>query len=115
MDFVDELVEVVLVTRTEIDEGLDGLVGIRRNFLPLTGFDSPDRIVDEHGEIGDAVVDICRFVHTNEGLIEDGEEISEELKGSRLCLLANAILWGRLNTYLLNNLQHHEFVSLSQT
>jgi hypothetical protein len=92
VDFVDELVKVVLVTRTEINERLDGLVGICRDFLPLTGFDSLDGVVDEHGEIGDAVVDVRRLIHTNERLIEDGEEVPEELKSSRLCLLANAIL-----------------------
>lgn len=58
----------------------------------MTGFDSLDCVIDEHGEIGDAVVDVCRLIHTNERLIEDGEEVPEELKGSGLCLLAKANL-----------------------
>jgi hypothetical protein len=36
--FVDELVEIVFVTGTEVDEGLDCLVGVCRDILLLRFF-----------------------------------------------------------------------------
>ena len=91
MDLVYKFVEIVLVTRTEIDECLDGLVGICRNLLPLAGFDGLDRVIDEHGEIGNTVVYVRRFIHTDERFIEDGEKIAEELQSSRLYLFVNIL------------------------
>ena len=87
MDLVHELVEVVFVARAQVDESLDGLVRVCGDFLPLTGFDCLDGVVDEHSEVSDAVVDICRLVHADERFIEDCKEVAEELKSRGLYLL----------------------------
>jgi hypothetical protein len=44
-----------------------------------TSFNDSNGIVNEHGEIRDAVVHIRRFVHADEGFVEDGEKVAEEL------------------------------------
>lgn len=62
VDLVDELVEVVLVARTKVDERLYRLVGICRDLLSLAGLDGLDRVIDKNSEIRDAVVDVCRLV-----------------------------------------------------
>lgn len=80
VDFVDEFVEAVFVARAEVDEGLDGLVGVGRDVLPLVLFDYGDGVVGEAGEVGDAVVDVGGLVDSDEGLVEDGEEVAEELQ-----------------------------------
>jgi hypothetical protein len=80
MHLVDELVEVVLVARAQVDEGLDRLVGVGGHVLALAGLDGSDRVVDEEGEVGDGVVDVCGFVDADERLVEDGEEVAEELE-----------------------------------
>lgn len=79
VDLVHEFVEVVLVAGAEVDEGLDSLIGVGRDVLPLGGLDNFDGVIDEHGEVGDAAVDICGFVDANEGFVEDCEEVAEEL------------------------------------
>jgi hypothetical protein len=48
--------------------------------LALAGLDGTDRVVDEEGEVGDGVVDVCGFVDADERLVEDGEEVAEELE-----------------------------------
>lgn len=77
VDFVHELVEVVLVALAEVDEGLHGLVRVGRDVLPLGFVDDGEHVVGEDGEVGDAVVDVGRFVDAHEGFVEDGEEVAE--------------------------------------
>ena len=57
-----------------------------------------DQVIDEVREIRDAVVDIGRLVDANQGLVEDGEEVSEQLKCDGL----------------LNETQHHGLIALSK-
>ena len=47
MNFVDEFVEVVLVTGTEVNEGLNRLVRVRGDILSLASFDDLDCVVYE--------------------------------------------------------------------
>jgi hypothetical protein len=89
---VDELVEIVLVACAEVDERLDCLVGICRDLLSLAGFDGLDCVIDEYSEICDAVVDVCRFVDSDERFVENGEEVAEELKCSWLRQLVTILL-----------------------
>ena len=84
VNLVDEFVEVVLVAGAEVDEGLDGLVWVCGDVLALGAFDDGDHVVDEVGEVGDGAVDICGFIDTDEGFVEDGEQVAEEFKGDRL-------------------------------
>ena len=81
VDLVDELVKVVLVAGAQVDEGLDGLVGVGGDVLALGGFDDGDGVVGEEGEVGDGGVDVGGFVHAYERFVEDGEEVAEELEG----------------------------------
>ena len=53
-----ELVEVVLVPAAQVDEGLDGLVGIGGDVLALAGFEDAEHVVGEVGEVGDGGVDV---------------------------------------------------------
>jgi len=76
---MDKLVQIVFMARAEIDESLHGLVGVGGKVLALRRLDDSDRIGDEDGEVGDAVVDVCGFVDADERLVEDLEEIAEEL------------------------------------
>jgi hypothetical protein len=84
MHFVNKLVQIMLVTCAEIDESLHGLVRIGGEILALCGLDDRDGIGDKVREIGDAIVDICGFVDSDEGLVEDLEEVTEELQCGRL-------------------------------
>lgn len=84
VDLVNELIEVVLVARAEVDECLDGLVGVCGDLLSLAGFNGLNRVINEHGEICDAVVDVCGFVDTDKWFVEDREEVAEELEGGGL-------------------------------
>jgi hypothetical protein len=84
VDFVYELVKVVFVARAQVDESLNGLIGICGDFLTLAGFDGFDCVIDEYSEVSDAIVNVCGLVHADERLVEDGEEVAEELKGSGL-------------------------------
>lgn len=81
---MDELIEVILVACTQVDEGLDSLIRIRGYLLSLTCFNCFDNVIHEHGKVGDAVVYVRRLVHPNKGLVKDGEEISEKLQCGRL-------------------------------
>lgn len=92
MNLVHELVEIVFVTGAEVDESLDSLVRICGDLLTLAGFDSLDRVVNEYGEVCDAVVDICRLVHAHKRFVEDGEEVTEELEGCGLISLVDVPL-----------------------
>jgi hypothetical protein len=58
VDFVDEFVEIVFVAGTEVDEGLDSLVGIGGDILALGSVYNGDGIVGEGGEVGDAAIDV---------------------------------------------------------
>lgn len=99
---VHELVEVVLVARAQVDEGLDGLVRVGGEGLVLRGGDDFDGVVGEDGEIGDRVVHVCRFVDAHEWLVEDGKEGAEEFEGSRLNMMVSVILMeSRTTQYLL--------------
>ena len=62
VDLVDEFVEIVLVARTEVDEGLDGLIWVGGDVLPLAAFDDAESVVGELGEVGYAAVDVGRLV-----------------------------------------------------
>ena len=77
MDLVDEFVEIVLVTTAEVDECLDRLVGIGGHVLPLSHGQHGEHVVGKDGEVGDAVVDIGRFINADQRFIENGEEIAE--------------------------------------
>ena len=80
MYFVHEFVEVMFVALTQVDEGLDGLVGISRNILFATFVDHKDHVVDKDGEIGDTVVDVGGLVDSYQGLVKDCEEIFKKLE-----------------------------------
>lgn len=71
MHLVDEFVEIVFVARAEVYEGLDGLVGVSRDVLTLTGFYYLDCVVYEVGEVCDAVVYVCGFVYSDQGFVEN--------------------------------------------
>lgn len=58
VNFMYESVKVFLVTGAEINKGLDGLVGVCRNVLPLSPLDYADHVVGKGGPVGDTVVDI---------------------------------------------------------
>ena len=81
VDFVHEFVEVVFVAGAEVDEGLDSLVGVGGDVLPLGALDRAKHVTGEGREVGDAVVDVGGFVDADEGFVEDGEEVAEELEG----------------------------------
>jgi len=112
---MDELVEVVLVPGAQIDEGLDRLIGIRGHLLRLCLFDHDDHIIDEDGEVRYRVVHVRRLVHSNERLVEDGEQIAEQLQRDRL---ENVSTGGRAGegmqaTNLLDHRLHHFLIPLS--
>ncbi len=116
MNLMYELVEIVFMTRTEINKCLNCLVGIRGDFLPLASFDGLDCVVSKRGKVCDTVVHVRRLVHADKWFVEDSKEIAEELKRGRLYALANFPLlrdktW---RTDLFDDLQHHEFVTLSK-
>ena len=83
VNFVDKFVEVVLVACTEVDESLNGLVGVGGDVLTLEGGEDGECVVCKGGKVGDGVVDVGRFVYADEGFVEDCEEITEEVKGYR--------------------------------
>lgn len=58
MNLMYKSVKVFLVTGAEVNEGLDGLVGVCRDVLPLSPFDYADHVVGEGGEVGDTIIDI---------------------------------------------------------
>lgn len=97
MHFVYEFVEIILMAPAEVDEGLDGLVGICGYVLALTGLEDTEHVVCEVGEVGDGGVDVCGFVDAHEGLVENGEEIAEEIEGDRF----------------FDDGEHHRFVTLA--
>jgi hypothetical protein len=114
MYLVHELVEIIFVSRAQIDEGLDRLVGVSRNLLSLTSFDSLDGIVNEHGEVSNAVVHVRRLVNANKRFVENGKEVAEELESGRLdrvSFISDNLI---SPAYLLDDLQHHQLISLSQ-
>jgi hypothetical protein len=53
------------------------LIRVGREILPLGSFDSFDNVIDEVCKVDNAVIDIGRFVDTNQWLVEDLEEIAE--------------------------------------
>ena len=79
--FVHEFVEVVLVASAEVDEGLDGLVGVGGDVLTLSGGEDGEHVLGEGGEVGDGVVDVGGLVDADEGFVEDGEEVAEQVQG----------------------------------
>ena len=76
---MDEFIEVVLVAGAEVDEGLDGLVGVGGDVLALGGVKDGEGVVSKGGEVGDAGVNVGGFVDADEGLVEDCEEVAEEM------------------------------------
>lgn len=58
MNLMYKSVKVFLVTGAEVNKGLDGLVGVCRDVLPLSPLNYADHVVGEGGEVGDTVVDI---------------------------------------------------------
>lgn len=58
VNFMYESVKVFLVTGAQVNKGLDGLVGVCRNVLPLGQLDYADHVVGEGGPVGNTVVDI---------------------------------------------------------
>ena len=83
MNFVDKFVEVVLVAGAEVDKGLNGLIRVGGDVLALEGGEDGEGVVCEGGEVGDGVVDVGGFVDADEGFVEDGEEVAEEVKSYR--------------------------------
>ena len=81
MDFVDEFVEIILMSCAQVNERLDGLVGVGGDVLALREVEDVEHVVCERSEVGDGIVDVCGFVDADEGLVEDGEEVAEELEG----------------------------------
>lgn len=81
VDLVDKFVEIVLVAGAEIDEGLHRLVRVGGDVLALGEVEDTEHVIGKGGEVGDGVVDVCGFVDADEGLVEDGEEVAEELQG----------------------------------
>lgn len=97
VDLVHEFVEVVFVSLTEVDEGLDCLVGVGGDILFAAFVDNLfssaiviskemvaegtycDHIVDEDSKVCNTVVDIRRLVNPNKRLIEDRKQISQKL------------------------------------
>lgn len=94
VDLVDEFVEAVLVAGAEVDEGLDSLVGVCGNVLALRALDNSDGVIGELGEVGYAAVNVCRLVDTDEGFVEDCEQVAEELEGDGLWVVSIACLFG---------------------
>ncbi len=84
VDLVNESIKVFLMAGAEVNEGLDGLVGVCRHVLALSTFNHREHVVGERGEVCDTVVHIGRFVDADEGLVEYCEEVTEELKGHGL-------------------------------
>lgn len=80
--FVYEFVEIILMARTKINEGLNRLVWVRRDVLTLSGGEDGEHVVGEGSEVGDGAVDIGGFVDADEGFVEDGEEVAEEVEGN---------------------------------
>lgn len=76
--FVDKFVKIVLMTSTQINEGLNRLVGIRRDVLTLSGGEDGEHVVGEGSKVCDGIVNIGGFVDADEGFVEDGEEVAEE-------------------------------------
>lgn len=70
---MDEFVEALLVAGAEVDESLDGLVGVCGDVLGAGALDYGDGVVGEVGKVGDAVVYVGGFVDADEGLVEDCE------------------------------------------
>lgn len=62
VDLVDELVEVVFVASTQVDERLDCLVGVGGDLLSLACLDGLDCVIDKYSKVCDAVVDVGRLV-----------------------------------------------------
>ena len=57
-----------------------------------------NNIIDEHGEVCNTVVHVCRFVYPYKRLVENGEEVPEELQRHGL----------------LDQMQHHQFITLAR-
>lgn len=81
---MNELVQIVFMASAEIDERLDGLIGVSAEILSLCGFDGSDGVGYEDGEVGDAAVDIGGFVDADERLVENLEKVAEEFESRRL-------------------------------
>ena len=81
VDFVDKLIEIVLVAGAEVDKGLNGLVRVGGDVLALEGGEDREGVVREGGEVGDGIVDVGGFVDADEGFVEDCEEVAEEVQG----------------------------------
>lgn len=59
VDFMDEFIQIMFVPGAQVYKCLDGLIWIGREVLPLGLFDHLDDVVDEGGEVDDAVVHAC--------------------------------------------------------
>ena len=112
--FVNELVQVVLVTLAEVDEHLYCLVRVGGDVLPLGRFDDADCVIHECSEVGDRAVHIGGFVDTDERFVEDGEEVAEKVESRRLIVLLVSCKDRLLkHSYFIDQAQHHDLVSLS--
>ena len=95
VDFVDKLVEVVLVSSAEVDEGLYSLIRICGDVLALGSGDYENCVVGEGGEVGDGGVHVRGFVDADERFVEDGEEITKEVECYRLLAESQMSSWLR--------------------
>lgn len=58
MNLMYKSVKVFLMTGAEVNEGLNGLVGVCGDVLPLSLLDNADHVVGEGGEVGYTIIDI---------------------------------------------------------
>ena len=65
MYLMHEFVEVVFVALAKINKSLNSLVGVSRNVLFATFVHHHNHVIDEDGEVGDAVVDIGRLIDSD--------------------------------------------------
>ena len=84
VDLVHKLVKVVLVSLAQVDKRLDRLIRVCGHVLPLTLVNDCNGVVGKLGEIRYRAVHICRLVNADKRFIEDGEQVSEQLKRSTL-------------------------------
>ena len=84
VDFVDKLVEVVLMASAKVNEGLNRHIWVSRHVLSLRFIYDGYGVVRKVGKVCNRVVNIGRFVDSDEGFVEDGEKIAEELQRNGL-------------------------------
>ncbi len=80
MNLVNEFIEIVLVSTTQVNEGLNGLVGVCGHVLALSSGENRKHVIKEGGEVRNRIVDVGRLVDSDKQLVEDRKEIAEKVK-----------------------------------